>query len=515
MTLEEARSELGVSPDAAPDLVRRSYLRLLKTRKPEVDPAGFARLRAAYEVLEAAKNGVAPPRTQPAPAPPRDEQPATSAAAPPPEETVPSEPTARSATTHEQRLDAFRERFSRLPHDAPVGAPVDIAREAVEALPDALEARKWLVQALLAAERADEAAQAYRDAFYQGHSALLLEFARNFPERLTEEELRLLSTVARPSFLWGFAEHLLEAEEWTQLGRVMKVAFETFQRTPDEAPPRPQFFVFVLLRLHEHGHAPAARAVTELYASWLKAEDLMEAFEGEQMTATWAMLQELAALDDTFPSAVRMVLARLPLRGSQLPTLHESLRAYRRREPALAASALASLQQRCPLYLSVFGEDLAADTRPGHDATGQTGATPGRASSFSRTGSLRQVGLIALILVTVFGGVAVMGVVVEYSQRSLREHRLEVAGEAATALCSVLPESDREATCAAFQRMVTQAAARDCLPFVGGFTKLRVQLHQRITRDTAPGKDSAESWSRMTQHLADFEAALRPLCHQS
>ncbi|MCE9666815.1 J domain-containing protein [Myxococcus stipitatus] len=517
MTLEEARSELGVGPDAPPDLVRRGYLRLLKTRKPEVDPEGFARLRAAYEVLKAAQDGVEPPRTQAAPAPPPDEPPAAPPAGPPPEATDPSDSTARSARTHEQRLDAFRERFSRLPHDAPVDAPVDIAREAVEAVPDAIEARKWLVQALLAAGRTDEAAQAYRDAFYQGHSALLLEFARNFPARLTEEELHLLATVVKPSFLWGFAEHLLEAEEWAQLGRVMKVAFEVFQRTPDETPPRPQFFVFVLLRLHEQGHADAARAVTALYASWLKAEDLMEAFEGERMTATWTMLQELAALDDGFPQAVRMVLARLPLQGSQLPTLHESLRAYRRREPALAAAALASLQQRCPLYLSVFGEDLASEARP-ERAAGQaasTGSGPGQALPFWRTRGFRQVALSAAIIVAVFCVVAVIGGALEHSQRRLREHRLEAAGKAATALCAAVPESDREATCAALLRMVSQAGARDCLPFVGGFSKLRLQLHQRVTRDTAPGQDSAEAWSRMTQHLADFEAALRPLCHRS
>lgn len=49
MTREEAAAELGVDADATADDVRRAYLRLLKTRKPEVDAEGFQRLRAAYE----------------------------------------------------------------------------------------------------------------------------------------------------------------------------------------------------------------------------------------------------------------------------------------------------------------------------------------------------------------------------------------------------------------------------------------------------------------------------------
>jgi len=49
MTLDEAHRELGVERGASPDEVRRAYLRLVKTRKPEADPVGFRRLREAYE----------------------------------------------------------------------------------------------------------------------------------------------------------------------------------------------------------------------------------------------------------------------------------------------------------------------------------------------------------------------------------------------------------------------------------------------------------------------------------
>jgi hypothetical protein len=53
MVVDEAFRELGIERTVTADEARRAYLRLLKTRKPEVDPDGFRRLREAYELVRA------------------------------------------------------------------------------------------------------------------------------------------------------------------------------------------------------------------------------------------------------------------------------------------------------------------------------------------------------------------------------------------------------------------------------------------------------------------------------
>ncbi|MEO6417915.1 MAG: J domain-containing protein, partial [Polyangiaceae bacterium] len=50
--IEEALKELAVEAGVSDGDLRRAYLRRLKTAKPEVDPEGFQRVRAAYQLLQ-------------------------------------------------------------------------------------------------------------------------------------------------------------------------------------------------------------------------------------------------------------------------------------------------------------------------------------------------------------------------------------------------------------------------------------------------------------------------------
>ncbi|MCB9737332.1 MAG: hypothetical protein H6745_32530 [Deltaproteobacteria bacterium] len=72
MTREEAAEVLGVAPHAAGDVLRRAYLRAVRRHPPEADPAGFQRVREAYELLTggvSAARVAATPRRAPAAAP--------------------------------------------------------------------------------------------------------------------------------------------------------------------------------------------------------------------------------------------------------------------------------------------------------------------------------------------------------------------------------------------------------------------------------------------------------------
>jgi len=55
--VERARAILGVRAQTPLEDVRRAYLRLVRLHNPEVDPQGFAEIRAAFELLRAATDG--------------------------------------------------------------------------------------------------------------------------------------------------------------------------------------------------------------------------------------------------------------------------------------------------------------------------------------------------------------------------------------------------------------------------------------------------------------------------
>jgi hypothetical protein len=97
MTLDEARTLLGVDPTATPEAVKRAYLRLLRTYNPEVDPEGFKRLREAYELVQGHREPVAGYGGWPRPA---SDAPVPSSFSPEPqsaEEPAPSPTPAREA----------------------------------------------------------------------------------------------------------------------------------------------------------------------------------------------------------------------------------------------------------------------------------------------------------------------------------------------------------------------------------------------------------------------------------
>ncbi|TQF11950.1 hypothetical protein FJV41_31505 [Myxococcus llanfairpwllgwyngyllgogerychwyrndrobwllllantysiliogogogochensis] len=508
MTLEEARGELGVAAEAEPDLVRRTYLRMLKTRKPEVDPQGFARLREAYELLKAAHDGTEAPRTSAAPEP---VAPATVDA-----------PHASGPLSADARLDTFRARFSTLPSDAPTDAPVLIAREAVESLPEAGEARHWLIKALMASNRKEEATQAFRDAFNQGHPEFLLAFAQTFPQRLTEAEINLLGTTAAHPFLWGLAEELGTSDDWDKAGQAALVALAAIKRHPEHPPPKPTWVLAFLLQLHLNGRPREARALQASYSAWLEAEGLLGAFKEQDEAWVWMLVQELGELDDDVSPGVRKLLAHAVLNGN-LENTREQMRAYRRREPERAAHALEQIRARCPSFHAALGESLVPKgptpgaKRPSPPKKAPGDAKPpapgtGRSASRYTTYALASVGVLMATMVAV--GVMTFGLKSspEEAQEGPREGNALEARLAVRALCELLPDPGAEDTCAGLSELVDTAEADECPKMGRKYLKMRAVLQEQTAPVPANEPNPAARRARLNEAQYRLVDELRRFC---
>ncbi|WP_342381029.1 hypothetical protein NVS55_15240 [Myxococcus stipitatus] len=510
MTLEEAWGELGVEAGTAPDLARRAYLRLLKTRKPEVDPQGFARLRAAYERVKAALEGTEAPRTQ--------SEPETTSAQPPPPQ---------RAQSADQRLDVFRARFSALPSDAPPDAPVQIAREAVAALPEAAEARHWLIKALLAAKLEPEATQAFRDAANQGHPEFLVGLAQVFPRALTEREFQLLGTMVTPPFLWKLADELGTLDAWAQAGHAALMALAALKDHREDPPPQPTWILGFLLHLHLNGQPVEARTFQLRYAEWLKAEGLDDAFDKQDEAWLWTLVLELGTLSDDFPVGVRRLLAHSVINGS-IENAREHLRAYRRHEPERTAEALKQLRTHCPLFSAALGErfigtgtpslaqrlHLKAPSAETHPVGDTHPVLPAAHAAAARKYTWYVIlGLIALVMIAV--GVEVLG---ESSPArpppSRTEHATSARAEARV-LCEETPDAETKPPCSKLFELIASAESGACSEVSTNYLRLRIAVEEMTTRSPADIQAATARRLRRNHAQTRLETALRELCPKS
>ncbi|QSQ16605.1 hypothetical protein [Myxococcus landrumensis] len=514
MTLEEAWGELGVDAGTAPDLARRAYLRLLKTRKPEVDPQGFARLRAAYEQVKAALEGTEAPRT----------------------DSEPTAPTAPPAPLHapqnaDQRLEAFRARFSALPSDAPPEAPVQIAREAVAALPEAVEARHWLIKALLAAKQEAAATQAFRDAANQGHPEFLVGLAQVFPRALTGPEFQLLGTMVDPPFLWKLADELGTFDAWDQAGQAALLALAAMKDHPEDPPPQPTWIIGFLLHLHMNAQSGQARTLQTRYAEWLKAEGLDDAFDKQDEAWLWTLILELGTLDDDFPIGVRRLLAHSVINGS-IENAREHLRAYRRREPERTAEAVKQLRTRCPVFSAALGESFVGTGAPSLVQRLRTGSTSTeqppagdakpvqpQAPSTAHAAAARKytwyviIGLIVLVMLAV--GVEVLGESSANKPQPSRQDHATTARAEARVLCEETPDAETKPPCSKLFEMISSAQAGACSEVSTNYLRLRIAVEEMTTRSPADIQAAAARRLRRNHAQTRLETELRALCPQS
>ena len=505
MDFDEALRELGVDADPGDDTVRRTYLRKLKTRKPETDPEGFARLREAYETVLARREGREGPRTQAAPwAQATKQHPQPGAA---------STPVAPSLDA----LTRFRSEFWALPPDAPPEVLVDVARRAVEAVQDAAEPRRWLVAALLRANRDKEALAACRDAYRQGLPGFLVELAERFPRALEDAEIALLGRDAPHRFLWQVADQLLDFHDVERAWKLAQVAFERMGAAPKEPPPPHPWFVNFALLMHLNNRPGLARELVRRYVAWMEREGQSHAFESGDVAPLWPLVLELNALPDTFNGSLRRSLVRLLL-DQDLEEALFTLRELERNLPQAAVDAIHALRQHAPK----LNQLLDAPMLPRVGNTGpQSERLPGPvALSKEETEKAYRNFKVAMGVVVVVALLAVAGSVHILRMRSEgpRDPRdlMWLAQAQGQVLCEQFRGSGHHQFCVDIRALVARREKGDCAPLDAELLELRKQLGSPFTPFRVSSAPTSEERQRPTnEDFTLFEQALGNVCQGS
>ncbi|RKH51674.1 hypothetical protein D7Y23_09140 [Corallococcus sp. AB050B] len=505
MDFDEALRELGVDADPGDDTVRRTYLRKLKTRKPETDPEGFARLRAAYETVLARREGREGPRTQAAPWTQATQQ--------------HPQPGAASATVApiQDALTRFRAEFWALPPDAPPEVLVDVARRAVEAVQDAAEPRRWLVAALLRANRDKEALAACRDAYRQGHAGFLLELAQRFPRALEDAEIELLGRDAPHRFLWRLADQLLDFHDVERAWKVARVAFERTGSAPTEPPPPHPWFVNFALLMHLNNRPGLARELVRRYVAWMDREGRSHAFESGDVGAVWPLVLELGALPDTFNGSLRRSLVRLVL-DQDLEGARFTLRELERNLPQGAVDAIHALRQHAPKLNQLLGAPMLP-------RVGNTGPSPERlpgpvALSKEETEKAYRSFKVAMGVVVV---VALLAVAVSVHILRMRsegpseqEQWMASAQRQGQVLCEQFRGTGHHPFCVGLRALVARRERGDCTPMDAEFLALRQQLGHPFAPFRGSSLPASQERQRPTnEDFTAFEQALGNVCQGS
>lgn len=310
MTLSEAWAELGLEPGTDADTARRTYLRLIKTRKPESDPEGFRRAREAWEAVRAAGEialfAAESERRHAAPAPSANAGDVLRAS--PEAEPAPAPAAAESARERaEDPFSAFAREWRALPGPAGLEPRLDVARRAVAALPRDPRAY-WLMVSTRSEVGTDaEIAEALRAGYRAGWIEFLQALLARVPELAHADEIEEALRSSSPVLLLLGAAALAPRDGARAVSVVVDFA-RAAQTTPTGEIPVARL-LGVILALHESGDAMNAAAAHVAVAGLLHAQGLeLELLRGP-LGIVWTLVRELAVLPVSFPRALRRSFA--------------------------------------------------------------------------------------------------------------------------------------------------------------------------------------------------------------
>jgi hypothetical protein len=299
VTLTEALAELGLQPGADAETVRRTYLRLIKTRKPESDPEGFRRAREAFEIARGAGEiaffAAESERRHPPAAPDGG------SAAPTSDGDVAMSPPAADP------FAVFVRDWEAVPASAGIRARVEIARRAIAALPR--DPRPYWLMVQTRSELGTDAEIA--EALRAGHSVGWVEFLEallaRVPRLATVAEIDEALRAPSPTLQLLGAAALAPRDPARATSTVVEVVRSARRDAKGEIPI--SRLLGVILSLHESGASMHAVAAHSEVAGLLRDHGVELALLHGPFGGVWTMAGELAALPLEFPPALRRSFA--------------------------------------------------------------------------------------------------------------------------------------------------------------------------------------------------------------
>jgi hypothetical protein len=319
VTLDDAWRELGLEPGADAETVRRAYLRLIKTRKPEQDPAGFQRAREAYEMARAggefeelaaqsARRRTAHVRPAPAPA---DGAPPADAAEP---------EVSEAEKMADIMFDGFSSAWASVPPSADQRHRLEIAREAVAVLPNDPRAH-WLLATTLSRLGPEIAlAAALRTGWQAGWPEFLEALLLRLPDQATRAEIDAAFASDQVSLRLAGAAVAARWDGPRAAKLVVELCKEATNGTPDAKGDRVRDLPIgrmldVVLALHAAGALEAASDAQSAVRACLHDTGLELALVQGPLGGVWTLAEEIGGLPVNFPPPLRAALARATRAG--------------------------------------------------------------------------------------------------------------------------------------------------------------------------------------------------------
>lgn len=342
MTLEEALVILDIDGSADPQIARRAYLRLLKKHKPERDPEGFKKLRAAYELANQQLAwrmmlAVDEPSELTIPEPEMlledDDAPWVE---------LPSEVGAlydqlEGMTDSAQRAGAIRE-----------------ALEAHDSSPQLL----WMLYDELLGTDDDGAIAALRRGQAAGFAGFLGALLHRFPQRATDDELRGASEDTDVHTRTAAARAWIYRDDPQRAAEALSEIISALDRDPDVEGPSMHIVLDAVLEMLARGASDPGRALMGVYDHWVHQSGVEGRILGSPLAMTLAMTRELAELPHSFPPEVLGVIAAAA-RDGDLGDAAEALEELSQDKPYTASLARDGLNDHTDLLRQALCPALA------------------------------------------------------------------------------------------------------------------------------------------------------------